>query len=162
MDSTRCTISPRNPCNRRDRVKQYYEYETKVNTNGLRYPVKVRDVKRFEDNNPELAINVLTVDDAGVIYPLRATKKRGTTIWMLLLTEGEKTHYVLVSDMSRLLSRQISKNHKHRHFCLNCLYSTYIQRVMDAHAETCWELNPTVRVKFPSSAMTSLKARNGD
>ena len=74
----------------------------------MRYPVKVADITRFEDNSPELAVNVLAVNDSRIIYPLRATKKEGhTVIWMLLLTEGEKFHYVLVSDMSRLLSCQI-------------------------------------------------------
>ena len=81
-------------------LKKTLMHESKVNTDGLRYPVKLRDIKCFEQNNPELAINVLAIDGTGVIYPLHASRKSGrTVIWMLLFTEGKtKLHIALGSN----------------------------------------------------------------
>ena len=53
-------------------------------------------------------------------YPLRISKKKGAsnTIFLLLIGDEETQHYILVTDLSRLLCNG-RKNKKH--YCLNCL-----------------------------------------
>ena len=48
-----------------------YEKELKI-PKGFNFPVKVRDITKFENANPHIpGINVFSVDDKKVIYPLR-------------------------------------------------------------------------------------------
>ena len=40
---------------------------------------------------------------------------------LLLITDGEKRHYVVTKSLTRLLASSNSKHKCKKHFCLNCL-----------------------------------------
>ena len=47
-----------------------------MNFKGINFPVKVKDITKFENNNPDLpGINVFSVNENNKIYPLRINKK---------------------------------------------------------------------------------------
>ena len=86
----------------------------------------------FEENN-DVAVNVLGYDDGTencprpknmipkpTLYPLRISKreKPRDTIYLLLISDGEQQHYILINHLSRLLNN----GRKHLlHYCNHCL-----------------------------------------
>ena len=94
-----------------------------INIQGIRYPVNFRDIDRFEHLNPNISISVLGYNKEERVYPLRISKctKRKYDIVLLLIKDGEKSHYCLVKNISALLSSQIN-NHDHKRFFLFKLF----------------------------------------
>ena len=45
------------------RLSHYIKHQSAVNMAGLDYPVSTKQIPHFEDNNPEISVNVLTVDE---------------------------------------------------------------------------------------------------
>ena len=102
-----------------------------INMKGIRYPVDLKAIDRFETQNPNISISVVGYNKEDLVHPIRVSKYIGCDhdITLLLLKEAvkgengeikEKTHYTLVKNKSALIASQIN-NHEHkRHFCLNC------------------------------------------
>ena len=112
------------------------EQAEELNMNGIEVPGKLKDIEKFEKQNPEISINVFGFE--GEFYPLRISKEEGNEIVNLLLISNEKTfHYCLIKDISRLLSSQ-TNNHQHKnHFCLRCLNPFATQESLEKHIEYC-------------------------
>ena len=52
------------------------EYENDLNFKGINFPVKVKDITKFENQNPDLpGINVFSINNNNKIYPLRLNEK---------------------------------------------------------------------------------------
>ena len=48
------------------------QYENELNTRGITFPVKIRDIAKFESLNPDIpGINVFSVNENKKFYPLR-------------------------------------------------------------------------------------------
>ena len=71
--------------------------------------------------------------------------KREHEVNLLLL---EDKRYVLINNMSRLLTRQKTKHTEKRHFCLRCLNSFTTKEVLKNHNEYC-QKNGVVNVSLP-------------
>ena len=91
-----------------------------LNMEGIQYPVSLRGIDRFEHLNPEISITVLGYNKEEKVYPLKVSKYTGCEydIVLLLIKDGEKSHYCLVKNISALLSSQINNNDHKRYFCL--------------------------------------------
>ena len=74
------------------RLTDLREYENDLNFKGINFPVKVKDITKFENQNPDLpGINVFSVNDNNKIYPLRINQKDcQKTIDLFLFSEDEK------------------------------------------------------------------------
>ena len=98
-----------------ERVKDLKKYEFSLNTKGINFPMKLKDITKFEKLNPELpGINVFS-DDNMIFYPLRmADKDCKNTIDLFLYEEDGVSHYTLIKDFNRLIKSQntSSKNGK--------------------------------------------------
>ena len=58
------------------RINDLREYKNDLNFKGIEFPVKVKDIQKFENQNPILpGVNVFSVNDNNKIYPLRLNKK---------------------------------------------------------------------------------------
>ena len=81
-----------------ERVADLREYENDLNFKGIEFPIKVKDIQKFENQNPDLlGINVFSVNDNNKIYPLRINQKDcQKTIDLFLLSKDEKQHYSLI------------------------------------------------------------------
>ena len=44
------------------RVSNYYQYRTTLNFDGIAFPVQVKDIPKFEKMNPEMSVNVISLD----------------------------------------------------------------------------------------------------
>ena len=97
--------------------------------------MKLKDIKKFEQQNPQISVNVLGYKDKK-IFPLCISEiaEREHDVNLLLL---EDKHFVLIIDLSRLLSHQMSSHKEKRFFCMRCLNSFTKKDVLDKHKESC-------------------------
>ena len=121
-----------------------------LNMEGIQYPVSLRGIDRFEHLNPEISITVLGYNEEEKVYPLKVSKYTGCEhdIVLLLIKDGEKSHYCLVKNISALLSSQINNNDHKRYFCLNCFNSFKSPDSLDKHKEYCCN-NECVKISMP-------------
>ena len=132
-----------------------------INMNGIEYPVKIQKIKRFEHLNPNISINVLGYNGDKSIYPLTVSKVKGAEheINLMLIKNGENSHYCLVKDMSALLSAQKSKHNGKIHFCMNCLNSFNNKERLEKHKEYCYN-NKCVKIEMPQPEKSKLRFKN--
>ena len=87
-----------------------------------------KDWKKFESNN-EIAQNILYVPHntkkIDIAYKSKNNLTREKQVVLLMISNGEKWHYLTVKKLSGLL-RGITSNHAGDFYCLNCfcVYST--------------------------------------
>ena len=116
---------------------------------GIDYSVSLKDLNKFEKQNPTISITVLGYEGKSV-YPLRNSGCRDTDnniILMLIEKDGVK-HYCLVKSPSRLLASQASKNKGKHYFCLRCLNPFWCQKSLSRHQEYCNEYE-AVKIELP-------------
>ena len=130
--------------------------ENTLNMQGIAYPVSLKDIKRFEKQNPNISISVLGYSKEERIYPLRISKftkvkkedERKHNIVLLLIKNGDNSHYCLVKNESALLSSQVN-NHGHKlYFCLNCLNGYDDLEKLEKHKEYCSE-EESIKINMP-------------
>ena len=128
--------------------KSLREQAKKLNWTGLKFPLAVKDISRFEILNPGLAVNVYMYEKQ--IKPLRVSNVDSDTprIHLLLISASEKQHYCLIKDLSRLVSSDISKKKNKKFICERCLNYFGSQKVLNTHSELCKE-HEAVREKLP-------------
>ena len=135
-------------------------YENDLNFKEINFPVKVKDIQKFEHNNPDLPrINVFSVNDNNKIYPLRINKKDcQKSIDLFLYSEDEKQHYSLIKNFSRLVRSQITKDTTRKlHICKKCLTHYTIEDLLEKHLLNCGK-NETVAVKCqPKTPFSNFK-----
>ena len=147
-----CVLRALNPKNKNtERIDN--DLKNKVDTlnmEGIQYPVSLRGIDRFEHLNPEISITVLGYNKEEKVYPLKVSKYTGCEhdIVLLLIKDGEKSHYCLVKNISALLSSQINNNNHKRYFCLNCFNSFKSPDSLDKHKEYCYN-NECVKISMP-------------
>ncbi|XP_022810632.1 uncharacterized protein LOC111347672 [Stylophora pistillata] len=116
----------------------------------IKFPMEVKSIHRFEKLNPGITVNVYMYD--GGLSPLRVSNEgqdpSKTHIDLLLITEGDKKHYCLIKNLSRLVSSSLSKDGHKKFFCRRCLNYLGSQRVLDTHSELC-QNHEAVRDKMP-------------
>ena len=137
------------------------KYENDLNFKGIDFPVKVKDITKFENQNSDLpGINVFSLDDKNKIYPLRHNQKDcQNSIDLFLYSENEKQHYSLIKNFSRLVRSQITKDTTRKlHFCKKCLYHYTKEDLLEKHLSYCGK-NETAAVKMPTKN-TILKFQN--
>ena len=80
------------------RINDLREYENDLNFKGINLPVKLKDITKFENQNPSLSgINVFSVNDNNKIYTLKNNEKDLIkSIDLFLFSKGEKQHYSLI------------------------------------------------------------------
>ena len=128
--------------------------ENTLNMEGIEYPVSLKDIKRFEKQNPDISLSVLGYSKDEKIYPLRRSKhamknKRKYNIILLLIKDGDNSHYCLVKDESALLSSQVNKRKGKLYFCLNCLNGFDTPEKLEKHKEYCRE-EESVKINMPA------------
>ena len=128
--------------------------ESTLNMEGIAYPVDLKDIKRFEKQNPDISISILGYSKDERIYPLRISKytksKEGRKydIVLLLIKNGDNSHYCYVKNLSALLSSQVNKHKGKLYFCLNCLNGYDDPKKLDKHKEYCSE-EESIKINMP-------------
>ena len=135
--------------------------ENTLNMEGIKYPVSLKDIKRFEKQNSDISISVLGYSKDERIYPLRISKKedeRKYNIVLLLIKDGDNSHYCYVKNLSALLSSQVNKHKSKLYFCLNCLNGYDDPEKLEKHKEYCRE-EESIKINMPKPD-TFIKFKN--
>ena len=113
---------------------------------GINFPVSINDINRFESRN-EIGVNVLAMEGKKT-YICRKGKDYTQVANLMLITDGERRHYVAIKSLERSLSKQNSKHKESQHFCTNCLQGYSDKRSRDEHYTYC-RCNESVRIEMP-------------
>ena len=101
-----CVFRYLHPRDKNDfRLTDLKKYENSLNTKGIKHPVKLKDISKFEKLNPSLpGINVFSVNENKKFYPLRMAKRNPQeTIDLFLYEENSKYHYSLIKTFQDCL-----------------------------------------------------------
>ena len=110
----------RNP-QRISKIKPFIE---EYNWKDIDFPSTSKDWKKFELNN-EVALNILYIPHNSsflMAYKSKHNLTREKQIILLMISNGENWHYLVVKSLSGLLTG-ITSNHKEDFYCLNCFHS---------------------------------------
>ena len=156
-----CVLRALNPCEKnQERIdKKLKEKENTLNMDGIEYPVSLKDIDKFENQNPTISITVFGYEEKGVC-PLRnsANTDREHNIILILIEEEGVNHYCLVKNVSRLLSSQVSNHKEKHHFCVRCLNAFWTHKSLNKHLEYCGK-HEAVKINMPEKG-TMLKFKN--
>jgi hypothetical protein len=116
---------------------------------GIDFPVRIDDISKIERAN-EIRITVIMLKGEKMFFPRYTSKFDYEDHMELLLMEDDEgnTHYVLVRDISMLLSSLHKTQHK-KYYCLGCLNGFNSQERLDEHSGTCREVNGTQKTMMP-------------
>ncbi|KAJ8979684.1 hypothetical protein NQ317_001085 [Molorchus minor] len=133
-------------------ISSYPHFSSVLNMTGINFPVKLRDISKFEELN-NISVNVYGLENKfednkityEIVGPLRySQKKLHVHVNLLLLSEEcvenhqcnidcGKFHYCWIQDLSRLVSSQISATEHKKYFCDGCLLYFHNERFLLQH-----------------------------
>ena len=117
------------------------QYVGKLNYNGIEFPVNIKQYNTIEKQN-EININVFGYENKQP-YPIYVSKEKyDNQMNLLLITENENKHYVLIKDFNSFMYNQ-TKHKESKHFCMQCLPCFSSERVLDNHKDNCIQVNGT-------------------
>ena len=67
---------------------------------------------------------------------------------LLLITEGENNHYILIKDFNKFMFNQTKHEHR-KHFCMYCLQCFSREDVLTEHKNNCISINGEQAIKMP-------------
>ena len=88
---------------------------SELNVEGLTFPMTIQQIPKFELNNADYAVNVIYPNSEDKSFvPLYASphRNRKHVVNMLLLSDMEKRHYIVIRNLSALLSSRNSHDGK--------------------------------------------------
>ena len=142
----------------KERLNQYLQYEKEINIEGLTFPVKLTDIKKFENNNPNYGINVYYFHDDNYKdrRPLRiCEEKRNKIIHLLYLTENDNYHYASITDINKFLGSGKDKHKKY--FCDRCAsFGSQSLQEVERHREICNDFKACKTI-MPKNGVTMFK-----
>ena len=157
-----CILRYLNPIDKHEeRLEDLKKYEFSLNTKGISFPIKLKDITKFEKLNPSLpGINVFSNEKNNVFYPLRMAERDClNTIDLFLYEEDGVSHYTLIKNISCLLRSQITKRtNEPIQICKKCFSHYTKPELLEKHIKYCSN-NETVAVKVPK-ANTMLYFKN--
>ena len=123
----------------KDKTSNYLMYENNLNIQGLEFPMKVKDIPKFERPNKlnirGHGINVFELT-GNVLTPIYINENyKQPQIGLMLY----KNHYCLITKLHCL----INKDSHMKHVCRRCFTAFYSNDVLNNHIERCINQQPT-------------------
>ena len=144
------------------KVNQYRKFEDRLNWSNIKFPTKIDDIKKFELNNPSVAVNVFVVDSESKqkgenrICPYYSSKlyKDRTIINLLLIEDDKNNHYVWIKNFNRLMGHD---NHHKVYYCTQCLQKYSTMEKLEEHKISCSNQDTTKVVMPKEGSITKFK-----
>ena len=118
------------------RASKYIKDLNNFDISGIKFPVTLNQIEKFEQQNQDFSVNVFKLDKKKEmnLIPLYTTPERQRKYHANLLQIGntQKPHYVVISNMSRLLFEQTPARNK-MYICKYCLASFLEKSGLEAH-----------------------------
>ena len=122
------------------RISKIKPFIDQYNWNEIDFPSHGKDWKKFEFNNKSNALNILYVphntEKIRHAYKSKYNLTRENKVILLMITDGEKWHYLAVKSLSALF-RDIKGNNHGDFYCLNCFQSYTTENKLKNHKKVC-------------------------
>ena len=145
------------------RVSKIKPFIEKYNWEDIDFPSTSKDWKKFECNN-EVALNILYVPyntkKINIAYKSKNNFTQKRQIILLMISDGQKWHYLVVKNLSGLLWG-ITSNHKENFYCLNCFHSYRTEKKLEAHKKIC-ENHDYCHVEMPTKNNNIIRYKHGE
>ena len=129
-----------------------------LNYDGIEFPVSQKHYNKVEKQN-NIRINMFGYEK-GQPFPIHISKETfEDQMNLLLITEDEKKHYVLIKDFNAFIYNQ-SKHKERKHFCMYCLQCFSSERILANHANNCLTINGAQAINMPKQGENILKFNN--
>ena len=97
-------------------------------------------MKKFELNNKSIALNILYVphntEETRHTYKSKYNLKHENQVILLMITDGEKWHYLAVKKLSAVF-KGMTSNHKGDFYSLKCFHSFRTNNKPKKHKNVC-------------------------
>ena len=136
-------------------VQNYREFESELDMTGIDYPVSITSIDKFERQNQNISVNVFAFVDNDIV-PLKITKRtdRLHHVDLLLLKNKTTSHYCLIRNLNRFLSRT-KTTRKQQFFCPYCLHGFNLDKLLKEHIVYC-STNEPQKVTLPDSGKNDM------
>ena len=95
-----------------------------------------------------------------IAYKSKSNLTHERQIILLMISHGQKWHYLLVKNLSGLL-RGITSNHKEDFYCLNCFHSYRTENKLESHKKI-YENHDYCYVEMPRKDNNIIKYKHGE
>ena len=145
------------------RISKIKPFINNYQWNDINVPAAKKDWNKFEVNNKNIALNILYVPyntkKIEIAYKSKYNLIRDNQIILLMISNGENWHYLVVKNLSGLL-RGISSNHNSDYYCLNCFQSYRTENKLNAHKKIC-ENHDYFNIEMPNPNNDIIKYNQG-
>ena len=129
-----------------------------LNYDGIAFPVSPKHYNKVEKQN-DIRINVFGYKK-GQPFPIHISKEKfEDQMNLLLITEDEKKHYVLIKDFNAFMYNQTKHKNK-KHFCMYCLQCFSSERILANHVDNCLTINGNQAINMPKQGENILRFNN--
>ena len=102
---------------------------------------------KIEDQN-SININVFGCENRQ-FYPIYVSKQHNANVLnLLLITEGEKKHYVVIKDFNSMMYNK-TKHKERKYFCMHCLQCFSSEEILTNHKTNCIVINGEQAIRMP-------------
>ena len=138
-----------------------YPTEDGLNFTGIDFPTPVSQIDRLERQNLNLAINMFRWENERVVV-YRISEKGGEIprINLMIIKQGENTHYSLVKRLTALLYDQ-NRHNESKHFCERCLHGYKTKDLLERHKPECKGLlKSATKTEMPKQGDNKMAFKN--
>ena len=145
------------------RISKIKPFIEQYNWKDLDFLSASKDWKKFELNN-EITLNILYVPHntkkIHVAYRSKHNVTREKQVILLMISNGENWHYLVVKSLPGLL-KGITSNHKEGFYCLHCLHTYRTKNKLEAHKKI-YENHDYCHVEMPNEDNKIIKYNQGE
>ena len=120
---------------------------SQLDYSSIEFPVTVKQINKIEKQN-NICINLFGYEEKQKFPIFISKEKFKDHIELLLITEGENNHYVLIKDFNKFMFNQTKHEHR-KHFCMHCLQCFSREDVLTEHKNNCISINGKQAIKMP-------------
>ena len=141
------------------RISKHKPCINNYNRKDIDFPSGSNEYKKFEQNNRNIALNILSVppnkEEINIIYKSQYNRKREKQVVLLMITKNnpentpDKWHYLAVNNIPRLF-RGITSNNRGDFYCFGCLHSFRTKNKLKNHERLCNNLKYCDTMHFRS------------
>ena len=147
-----------------ERISKLKPFIDNYNWDNIDFPAGHKDSSAFEENNNDIAINILYVPyktkEIRQAYISKHNKTRNIHV-NLMITDGTGNwHYLAIKSISGLL-RGVTSKHNGDFYCLNCFQSYTTEKKLRKHEKVC-ENHDFCNLKMPDEDNKILKYLSGE
>ena len=126
--------------NHTERISKIKLFIDQYNWKEIDFPSHKKVWRKFEPNNKSNALNILYVlyntEEIRHAYKSKYNLNGENQVILLMITDGEKWHYLAVKKLHAFF-KGITSKHDGDFYCLNCFHSFRTKNKLKKHKNVC-------------------------